>query len=149
MAAAPDRKPMVEAVGIVNRFGAQVVHDHLDMTIVENEVFGIVGGSGTGKSVLLRTILGLQRPQEGVIRLEGRDITKMSEDELRAVKARYGVTFQQGALFSSLTVLQNVQLPMIEHLDLSALYIRRQVRRVGERCDHDDVVALHPRVVSH
>jgi len=119
MAAVTDRKPMVEAIGIVNRFGTQVVHDHLDMTIVENEVFGIVGGSGTGKSVLLRTILGLQRPQEGVIRLEGRDITKMSEDELRAVKARYGVTFQQGALFSSLTVMQNVQLPMIEHVHLT------------------------------
>jgi len=113
-------QPMVEAIGIVNRFGEQIVHDHLDMTIVENEVFGIVGGSGTGKSVLLRTILGLQRPQEGTVRLEGRDITQLSEDELRAVKARYGVTFQQGALFSSLTVMQNVQLPMIEHVRLTA-----------------------------
>ena len=62
---------MVEALGIVNRFGAQVVHDHLDMEVLENEVFGIVGGSGTGKSVLLRTILGLQRPQAGNVRLEG------------------------------------------------------------------------------
>jgi phospholipid/cholesterol/gamma-HCH transport system ATP-binding protein len=119
MAAPPDRKPMVETVGIVNRFGAQVVHDHLDMTVVENEVFGIVGGSGTGKSVLLRTILGLQRPQEGTVKLEGRDITKLSERELRAVKARYGVTFQQGALFTALTVIQNVQLPMIEHVHLT------------------------------
>ena len=113
------RKLMVECLGIVNRFGAQVVHDHLDMRVVENEVFGIVGGSGTGKSVLLRTILGLQRPQAGTVRLEGRDITKLSEAELRAVKARYGVTFQQGALFTSLTVMQNVQLPMIEHVKLS------------------------------
>ena len=119
MAAVAARKPMVEALGIVNRFGAQVVHDHLDMTVVENEVFGIVGGSGTGKSVLLRTILGLQRPQEGTVRLEGRDITRLSENELRAVKARYGVTFQQGALFTSLTVMQNVQLPMIEHVRLT------------------------------
>jgi phospholipid/cholesterol/gamma-HCH transport system ATP-binding protein len=114
------RKPMVEALGIVNRFGAQVVHDHLDMTVVENEVFGIVGGSGTGKSVLLRTILGLQKPQEGTIRLEGRDITQLGEAELRAVKARYGVTFQMGALFTSLTVMQNVQLPMIEHVKLTS-----------------------------
>ncbi len=118
MAAVADHKPMVEAIGIVNRFGEQVVHDHLDMTVVENEVFGIVGGSGTGKSVLLRTILGLQRPVEGTIRLEGRDITRLSEEELRAVKARYGVTFQQGALFTSLTVMQNVQLPMLEHVKL-------------------------------
>jgi phospholipid/cholesterol/gamma-HCH transport system ATP-binding protein len=111
---------MVEAVGIVNRFGAQLVHDHLDMQVLENEVFGIVGGSGTGKSVLLRTILGLQRPQAGLIRLEGRDLTQLPEKALRAVKARYGVTFQQGALFSALTVLQNVQLPMIEHVRLPA-----------------------------
>ena len=112
-----ERRPIVEALGIVNRFGSQVVHDHLDMQVLENEVFGIVGGSGTGKSVLLRTILGLQRPQEGRIRLEGRDLSQLSEEELKTVKARYGVTFQQGALFSALTVLQNVQLPMIEHLD--------------------------------
>lgn len=116
MAGAP--RVMVEALGIVNRFGQQVVHDHLDMQVVENEVFGIVGGSGTGKSVLLRTILGLQRPVAGTIRLEGRDISQLPEREMRAVKARYGVTFQHGALFTSLTVLQNVQLPMIEHVAL-------------------------------
>jgi phospholipid/cholesterol/gamma-HCH transport system ATP-binding protein len=109
---------MVEARGIVNRFGAQTVHDGLDMDVRKDEVFGIVGGSGSGKSVLLRTILGLQRPQAGVVKLEGRDITKLSENELRTVKSHYGVTFQQGALFSALTVLQNVQLPMIEHLKL-------------------------------
>jgi phospholipid/cholesterol/gamma-HCH transport system ATP-binding protein len=120
MAATTERRPIVEALDIVNRFGDQVVHDHLNMTVVENEVFGIVGGSGTGKSVLLRTILGLQRPQEGTVKLEGRDITQLSEDELRAVKARYGVTFQQGALFTSLTVMQNVQLPMIEHVHLTS-----------------------------
>jgi phospholipid/cholesterol/gamma-HCH transport system ATP-binding protein len=114
------QRPMVEAIGIVNRFGAQVVHDHLDMQVLEHEVFGVVGGSGTGKSVLLRTILGLQRPQAGSIRLEGRDISRLSEQQLREVKARYGVTFQQGALFTSLTVLQNVQLPMIEHVKLPA-----------------------------
>jgi phospholipid/cholesterol/gamma-HCH transport system ATP-binding protein len=83
-------------------------------------VFGIVGGSGSGKSVLLRTILGLQRPQAGVVRIGGSDITQMSATQLRAVKGRYGVSFQQGALYSGLTVLQNVQLPMIEHLELTA-----------------------------
>ncbi|MCW5573325.1 MAG: ATP-binding cassette domain-containing protein [Steroidobacteraceae bacterium] len=113
-------RAMVEATGIVNRFGTQVVHDGLDMVACEGEVFGIVGGSGSGKSVLLRTILGLRRPQAGVVKLEGRDITHLSWDELRAAKAGYGVTFQQGALYSSLTVLQNVQLPMVEHLRLPA-----------------------------
>ncbi len=111
--------PIIEVRGLVNRFGAQVVHDGLDMTVEPREVFGIVGGSGSGKSVLLRTILGLQRPQAGEVRLMGRDLTHLSFEELKQVKAGYGVTFQQGALFSALTVLQNVQLPMLEHLRLS------------------------------
>jgi phospholipid/cholesterol/gamma-HCH transport system ATP-binding protein len=110
--------PIIEVKGLVNRFGRQTVHDGLDMTIYAGEVFGIVGGSGSGKSVLLRTILGLHRPQGGSVRLEGRDLTAMGEADMRSIKARYGVTFQQGALFSSLTVLQNVQLPMLEHLQL-------------------------------
>lgn len=109
---------VIEVRGLVNRFGAQVVHDSLDMTVERGEVFGIVGGSGSGKSVLLRSILGLQRPQSGVVKLFGRDITQLSPAELTRVKAGYGVTFQQGALFSALTVLQNVQLPMLEHLHL-------------------------------
>ncbi|HEY7965129.1 MAG TPA: ATP-binding cassette domain-containing protein [Steroidobacteraceae bacterium] len=112
--------PALEVRGLVNRFGEQVVHDGLDMEVQPDEVFGIVGGSGSGKSVLLRTILGLQRPQAGTVRIDGSDITRLSEAQLRPIKARYGVAFQQGALYSALTLLQNVQLPMIEHLDLPA-----------------------------
>jgi len=111
---------VIEVRGVVNRFGHQVVHDGLDMTVEAGEIFGIVGGSGSGKSVLLRTILGLQRPRAGSVRIEGRDVTRLPAEELRRVKAGYGVTFQHGALFSSLTVLQNVQLPMVEHLRLPA-----------------------------
>ena len=109
---------VVEVRGLVNAFGRQVVHQNLDLTVEAGEIFGIVGGSGAGKSVLLRTILGLQVPRAGKVLLHGRDITRMSFRELRSVKAAYGVTFQEGALFSALTVLQNVQLPMIEHLQL-------------------------------
>jgi phospholipid/cholesterol/gamma-HCH transport system ATP-binding protein len=112
-------EPIIEVQGLVNRFGTQVVHDGLDMSVLDGEVFGIVGGSGSGKSVLLRTILGLHRPQAGSVKLYGRDITQLTEDELREVKSGYGVTFQAGALFTALTVLQNVHLPMIEHLQLS------------------------------
>jgi phospholipid/cholesterol/gamma-HCH transport system ATP-binding protein len=112
--------PILEVIGLVNRFGSQVVHDGLNMDVREDEVFGIVGGSGTGKSVLLRSILGLQRPQAGIIRIDGRDITKMTAAQLYEVKARYGVTFQQGALYSALTVTENVQFPMIEHVDIDA-----------------------------
>jgi len=109
---------IVDVEGVVNRFGTQVVHDNLSMQVRTGEVFGIVGGSGTGKSVLLRTILGLRKPSAGTVKLEGHDITQLDHDALRAVKARYGVTFQNGALFTSLTVRENIQLPMIEHLRL-------------------------------
>jgi phospholipid/cholesterol/gamma-HCH transport system ATP-binding protein len=110
--------PLVEVSGLVNRFGTQVVHEGLDMVVNRDEVFGIVGGSGTGQSVLLRTILGLRRPQAGVVRIDGQDITQMSDAQLRHVKSRYGVSFQSGALYSALTVMENVQLPMVEYLQL-------------------------------
>jgi phospholipid/cholesterol/gamma-HCH transport system ATP-binding protein len=109
---------MVNVQGIVNRFGSQLVHDGLDMQVQRGDVFGIVGGSGSGKSVLLRTILGLRRPQAGTVQLSGQDITTLNPVELRTAKASYGVTFQHGALFSALTVRENIQLPMLEHLRL-------------------------------
>ena len=93
---------VIEVRGIVNRFGRQVVHDGLDVDIEAGEVFGIVGGSGSGKSVLLRTMLGLQKPVSGSVRIEGAEVTRQSDRELLAVKRRYGVMFQRGALFSSL-----------------------------------------------
>src|SRR3984957_8151745 len=131
--------PRVEVRGLVNRFGTQIVHDGLDMTIETGEIFGVVGGSGAGKSVLLRSILGLQRTLAGTGRLNGEDVTRMTQRELRAVKADYGVTFQEGALFSGLTVLQNVQLPMLEYLrlpevDLDELALLK-VRLVGLSAD--------------
>jgi phospholipid/cholesterol/gamma-HCH transport system ATP-binding protein len=123
----------------VNRFGSQVVHDGLSMQVRADEVFGIVGGSGSGKSVLLRTILGLQRPLAGVVRIAGADITRLSELQLRHIKTRYGVTFQQGALFTGLTVLQNVQLPMLEHLELEPAALEElamlRIRLVGLAAD--------------
>jgi phospholipid/cholesterol/gamma-HCH transport system ATP-binding protein len=115
MAASTTPQPLVAVRGIVNRFGAQVVHDGLDMEVYPGEIFGVVGGSGSGKSVLLRTILGLQLPRAGAVEIEGRDLTQLGGNELLAVKRRYGVTFQSGALFSSLTVAQNVQLPLLEY----------------------------------
>ena len=142
-------EPVVEVRGLVNRFGAQVVHDGLDMSVNADEVFGIVGGSGAGKSVLLRSILGLQRPQAGSVRIFGQDITQMSVAQLREVKARYGVSFQAGALYSGLTVLQNVQLPMIEHLTLSELALNDlamlKIRLVGLPAD---AAAKYPSQLS-
>ncbi len=134
--------PVVEVRGLVNRFGSQVVHEGLDMEVERDEVFGIVGGSGSGKSVLLRTILGLQRPQAGVVRIDGRDITQLTDAQLRPVKAGYGVAFQSGALYSGLTLLQNVQLPMIEYLELERTALDElallKIRLVGLPADAAD-----------
>jgi phospholipid/cholesterol/gamma-HCH transport system ATP-binding protein len=111
---------VIEARGVVNRFGRQIVHDGLDLEIRAGEVFGVVGGSGAGKSVLMRTLLGLQKPAAGSVHIEGHEVTHQSERELLAVKRRYGVMFQRGALFSSLTVAQNVELPIREHHPMAA-----------------------------
>ncbi len=95
------------------------MHDGVDLEVYPGEVLGIVGGSGSGKSVLLRTMLGLHQPTAGEVYVEGKDITHMSEAELLLVKRRYGVTFQHGALFSSLTIAENIQLPIREYFDVS------------------------------
>ena len=112
-------KPIVRVHGLVNRFGAQVVHDGLDLEVRPNEIFGIVGGSGSGKSVLLRTILGLRRPQDGTVELYGRDIQRLSQPERLMLVQSCGVTFQNGALISSLNVAQNIQLPLREYHPMS------------------------------
>ncbi len=111
--------PVIRVRGLVSRFGAQVVHDGLDMDVYENEIFGIVGGSGAGKSVLMRTILGLRDPDAGTVEMYGRDLQLQSAAERGALVQSYGVTFQNGALISSLTVAQNIQLPLREYISAS------------------------------
>ena len=110
---------VVRVRGLVSRFGAQVVHDGLDMEVRSNEIFGVVGGSGTGKTVLLRTILGLQRPDAGTVELYDKDVQELAAADRSALVQSYGVTFQNGALISSLTVAQNIQLPLREYHPLS------------------------------
>jgi phospholipid/cholesterol/gamma-HCH transport system ATP-binding protein len=101
------------------QFGANVIHDGLDLDVARGEVMGIVGGSGTGKSVLLRTILGLNAPAAGQIEIFDQEVTGATDEERRAVQRRVGVLFQDGALFSSLTVAQNIEVPLAEHTSLS------------------------------
>jgi phospholipid/cholesterol/gamma-HCH transport system ATP-binding protein len=110
---------VVEVRGLVNRFGSHVVHDGLDLDLRRGEILGVVGGSGTGKSVLLRSIVGLVRPAAGRIQVFGIDMSSASDQERRSVEDRWGVMFQQGALFSSLNVQQNVEVPMRERLGLA------------------------------
>jgi len=98
--------------GLRNQFGAQVVHDNLDLDVRQGEVLGVVGGSGTGKSVLLRTIAGLQRPAAGTVEVFGVDVHRADEAARTALERRWGVMFQDGALFSALTVRENVEVPL-------------------------------------
>ena len=107
--------PVVRVRGLVNRFGEQVVHDGLDLDLMRGEILGVVGGSGTGKSVLMRSILGLRQPNEGEIEVLGVDARSDDEDDRRLIERSTGVLFQDGALFSSLTVGENVQVPLKEH----------------------------------
>ena len=110
-------EPMLSARGIVNRFGKQVVHDQIDLDIVPGEILGIAGGSGSGKSVLLKTLIGLRQPDAGEVLLDGKPPASISAAQRASL---IGVLFQQGALFSSLSVAQNVMLPMREHTKLAA-----------------------------
>ncbi|WP_299610383.1 ABC transporter ATP-binding protein [uncultured Tateyamaria sp.] len=114
-----ERTPVIQVRNLRNQFGSQVVHDQLNLDVWKGEVLGIVGGSGTGKSVLLRTIVGLNRPAAGSIHVLGADVLHGTRAERLETERRWGVAFQDGALFSSLTVLQNVMAPMREHLNLS------------------------------
>jgi phospholipid/cholesterol/gamma-HCH transport system ATP-binding protein len=117
-AAAP-RETLVEVRGLRSQFGEQVVHENLDLDVYRGEILGVVGGSGTGKSVLLRTILGLRRPDAGSVKLFGENLHDLPEHERVAIESRCGVLFQNGALFSSLTVSENVRVPLMEHTGLS------------------------------
>lgn len=115
----PDRQAVISARDLVVGFGDTTVLDHLSLDVYRGEIFGLVGGSGSGKSVLLRTIIGLLPKRGGSIEILGVDRDQASFGELRAMERRWGVLFQQGALFSSLTVRENVEFPMREYLGIS------------------------------
>lgn len=111
--------PVIEVRGLDNRFGSHVVHQNLDLDLFKGEILGVVGGSGSGKSVLLRSIVGLLRPSGGQIRVFGQDLDELTSQERSQVEQRFGVLFQRGALFTSLDLLQNISLPLIEHCALA------------------------------
>jgi len=113
------RDAVIQVRGLRTQFGKHVVHDGLDLDVYRGEVLGVVGGSGTGKSVLLRAIVGLLRPKTGDVRVFGTDMLNASDDVRQKIEQRWGVMFQDGALFSSLTVRENVEVPMREQTDLS------------------------------
>ena len=114
-----ERAPPIEVIGLVSKFGDRVIHDHLDLKARRGEVLGVVGGSGSGKTVLLNTLIGLKVPDAGVVKIFGQDLEKASTAKWDAIERSWGVLFQRGALFSNLTVKENVSAPMIEHTSMS------------------------------
>lgn len=133
---------IISVRGLRTQFGPNVIHDDLDLDVRRGEVLGVVGGSGTGKSVLLRTIIGLNKARAGTIRVFGDNVTEMSDAEQRAMQQRWGVLFQDGALFSSLTVAQNIQVPLKEHTHLKKDVIEELA------CVKVDIVGLPPNAAN-
>jgi phospholipid/cholesterol/gamma-HCH transport system ATP-binding protein len=107
--------PIITIRGLSNSFGDQVIHQDLDLDVRPGEILGVVGGSGTGKSVLMRSIIGLQKPTAGEIEVLGETMIDRSEDEAKNIRRRWGILFQNGALFSTLTVAENVEVPIKEY----------------------------------
>jgi phospholipid/cholesterol/gamma-HCH transport system ATP-binding protein len=110
-----DQAPVICVRGLSNAFGEQVVHENLDLDVRRGEILGVVGGSGTGKSVLMRSIIGLQTPVAGEVKVFGEHMIGRDEQDARDVRRRWGVLFQGGALFSTLTVAENVEVPLREY----------------------------------
>ena len=121
-------EPIIRVRGLVTRFGADTIHDGLDLDVFRGEVLGVVGASGSGKSVLLRTIIGLNQPVAGHIEILGNEILTNGEIDRREIEKHWGVLFQDGALFSSLTVAENIEVPLKEYyaaMPLPLIRIRR------------------------
>jgi phospholipid/cholesterol/gamma-HCH transport system ATP-binding protein len=116
---AAEPQAVIRIQGLLTRLGGHVLHDHIDLDVLKGEVLGVVGGSGSGKSVLLRSIIGLQQPTEGRIEVFGQNVADLDGDELVRMQIRWGVLFQDGALFGDQTVAENVQIPLREHSDLT------------------------------
>jgi phospholipid/cholesterol/gamma-HCH transport system ATP-binding protein len=113
-----EKDVVIKIRGLVNGFGSQLLHDHIDLDVYRGEVLGVVGGSGTGKSVLMRSIIGLNQIREGTIEVFGKDTSKLDDAQMREIEMRWGVLFQEGALFSSQTIAENIQVPLREYLHM-------------------------------
>ncbi len=143
-------EPPIVVEGLVNRFGDFTVHEGLDLTVQRGEIIGVVGGSGTGKSVLMRSIIGLQAPTEGRIDVLGRTITGVDLDKKIGVRRRWGVLFQGGALFSTLTVGENVEVPLKEFYPDISDELRREIARYKVLLSGlpEDAIAKYPSELS-
>jgi phospholipid/cholesterol/gamma-HCH transport system ATP-binding protein len=141
-------KTVLDVQDLHKSYGDKVVHRGVSFQLYHGEILGLFGGSGSGKSVILRSIIGLERPDRGKILFEGRDLTKLTEDELIDVRIKISYVFQNGALFDSLTVEENLSYPLQEHTKLSATEIHDKVNRMLERIDMRGANDLFPAELS-
>lgn len=136
-----DRQPVISCKGIVKRFGDQTVLSGVNLDVYRGETVVIMGGSGSGKSTLLRTMIGSHKPDEGTVELFGENICSLNEEDLNEVRKKFGILFQSGALYNSMTIAENVALPLREHTELDDEIIDIQVKikleLVGLREDAD------------
>jgi len=142
--------PPIEVRGLINQFGTFRVHDGLDLTVRKGEILGVVGGSGSGKSVLMRSIIGLQVPTGGEIDVLGKTITGIDPDQNIGVRSRWGVLFQGGALFSTLTVGENVEVPLKQFYPEIDPELRREIARYKVLLSGlpEDAIAKYPSELS-
>lgn len=124
---APEREVVVEFRHFKKRFGRKVVHQDVSFELFRGECLGLLGGSGTGKSVILRSLIGLEKPDEGQILVDGVDISRMKESDLIAIRKKVAYVFQNGALFDSMTVYDNLAYPLREHTKLSEAEIHQRI----------------------
>ncbi len=133
---------IIEAKEIITQFGANVIHDGVSFKIHKEEIFGLLGGSGSGKTTLLREMILLQKVGGGEMNVLGRDVSSLNSSEQQALRQEWGVLFQFGALFTSLTILENVMIPMLEYTNLPKELIEESARMKLS------MVGLPPKVVT-
>ncbi len=140
--------PLIEARGIYKKFGNKIVHEGIDLKIFKGEILTLMGGSGSGKSVLLRCLIGLEKPDRGEILFKGQDIAKLDEEALVEVRKEIAYVFQYGALFDSLTIFENLAYPLKEHRKLSDSEIEKKVKAALSQVGLDGSQALFPSDLS-
>lgn len=144
----PTKKPLIELRGIQKKFGPKVVHRGIDLDVYQGEVLALMGGSGCGKSVLLRMIVGLEKPDQGSIKFNGENIEHFTEEQLVPVRKKIAYVFQYGALFDSFSVKENLAYPLREHTDLNEKEIDEKVVSTLERLGLKGTENLYPSGLS-
>lgn len=141
-------EPVIEVSNLIRKFGDRAVIDNVSLTIHRGETLVIMGGSGCGKSTLLRHIIGVMKPTSGSVRIFGEEITSMNEREIAGVRTRFGMLFQSGALLASLTVGENVALPLLQHTDLPPEEVEEIVRQKLQMVGLSGFENLKPSEIS-